>query len=91
MRIAWCTPFSKTSAISEFSAVVVSELRRLPHIEVDIFYPGGAGGRSEPDPGLELDLPAEETLPDYDAIFYNIGDHWAYHGDLVRVLRRVPA
>ena len=90
MRIAWCTPFARRSGIGEFSAAVVSELRGLPDIGVDIFYPGGAGGRSDPDPGAELDSATEQKLSDYDAVFYNIGDHWGYHGDLVRLLRIVP-
>ncbi len=90
MRVAWCTPFSARSGIGEFSAEVVSQLRRLPGIDVDILYPIGAGGRLEPDPGLELDASMEEKLVDYDAVYYNIGDHWGYHGDLVRALRRVP-
>jgi glycosyltransferase involved in cell wall biosynthesis len=90
MRIAWCTPFAEASRIGEFSAVVVSELRSRPDIEVDIFHPLGADGRTEPDPGHTLEGASVEHLRSYDAIFYNIGDHRGYHGGLLRTLRMVP-
>jgi len=90
MRIAWCTPFAERSRIGEFSAVVVTELRSRRGIDVDLFYPAGAGGRTEPDPGEALDGTAIEQLGAYDAVFYNMGDHWGYHGPLLRLIKAVP-
>jgi glycosyltransferase involved in cell wall biosynthesis len=90
MRIAWCTPFTNASRIAEFSAVIVSELRRRSGVEVDIFHPPGADGRTEPDAGHTLDAGSVDDLELYDAIFYNLGDHHGYHGGLLRALRMVP-
>ena len=90
MRIAWCTPFSEQSAIGEFSALVVSALRELAGIEVDIWYPRGAGGRTTPDRGQELDPGSLPALREYDAVVYQIGDHVKYHGTLLAASAEVP-
>ena len=91
VRLAWCTPFARRSGIGEFSAAVDIHSFVAFQTSAPIFrYPGGTGGRSDPDPGVGLHSATEQKLPDYDAVFYNIGDHWGYHGDLVRLLRIVP-
>ena len=89
MRIAWCTPFGKKSAIGEFSALVVSALRKLD-LEVDIWYPRGAGGRTMPDHGRELAHESGPTLREYDAVVYQIGDHVKNHGQLLAASAEVP-
>jgi glycosyltransferase involved in cell wall biosynthesis len=90
MNIAWCTPFATRSRIGEFSAAVVTELRRHSSTAVDILYAQGAGGRTLPDPGMPLGDDAAEQLLAYDAVIYNIGNHSGYHGDLVELANRVP-
>jgi glycosyltransferase involved in cell wall biosynthesis len=90
LRIAWCTPFSEHSAIGEFSALVVSALRDLEGIEVDIWYPHGAGGRTTPDPGQELGDGSVPALRQYEAVVYQIGDHVKYHGSLLAASAEVP-
>ncbi len=90
MRIAWCTPFGEKSAIGEFSALVVSALRELEGIEVDIWYPRGAGGRTTPDRGRELNHRSVPALREFDAVVYQIGDHVKYHGPLLAASAVVP-
>lgn len=90
MRIAWCTPFSEQSAIGEFSALVVSALRGLDGIEVDIWYPRGSGGRTTPDRGRELAHDWVSALREYDSVVYQIGDHAKFHGPLLAAAAQVP-
>ncbi|CAN5130312.1 hypothetical protein BH11ACT1_BH11ACT1_23020 [soil metagenome] len=90
MRIAWCTPFTPMSAIGEFSSLVVTALRELADVDVDIWYPRGTGGRSVPDRGRELVGSWQEALKEYDRVVYQIGDHATYHGQLVRAAAAVP-
>lgn len=89
MRIAWCTPFSERSAIGEFSALVVAALRALD-LEIDIWYPRGAGGRTVPDRGRELAHDCASALREYDSVVYQIGDHAKYHGQLLTAASEVP-
>jgi glycosyltransferase involved in cell wall biosynthesis len=94
VTIAWCTPFGVRSAIGQFSASVVKEMRLLG-ADVDICYPDRAGGRRYPDPGRRLPRGGgtdggEVDLKDYEVVFYNIGNHYGYHGDLLRLAERYP-
>jgi glycosyltransferase involved in cell wall biosynthesis len=91
MNIAWCTPFAPASAIGRFSALVVSELRSREHVDVDIWFPPGAGGRQVPDRGEVLpDDDAELILGRYDTVIYQIGDNSAYHARIVELSHVVP-
>jgi glycosyltransferase involved in cell wall biosynthesis len=80
MRIAWLTPWARKSAIAQFSALVVAELRRVDGTEVDIWYPPAAGGRTSPERGRRIDAYTLDELQGYDAVVYNIGNHEDYHG-----------
>lgn len=90
MKIAWCTPFSVRSAIGGVSGLVVDALRGHQHVEVDLWYPRGTGGRSWPDEGHELGSDAAARLAEYDAVVYNIGDQPDYHGPLLDLSHQVP-
>jgi glycosyltransferase involved in cell wall biosynthesis len=90
VKIAWCTPFSVQSAIGGVSALAVDAMRREPNVEVDIWYPPRAGGRTWPDTARPLDHEAEERLAEYDAIVYNLGDHPGYHGRILDLAHRLP-
>lgn len=90
MRIAWCTPYTPRSAIGQFSARVVSALRDDHGALVDIFYPAGAGGRRWPDPGQPLGSDAPGVLTAYDRVVYNLGNHRAYHGQLLTLMPSIP-
>lgn len=94
-RIAWATPWNARSAIAEFSAHVVSELKQRGH-EVTIL-------RTETGAALELDaLPFDGTVEKletlsasslwwtYDHIVGNVGDNFAFHGALPRVMDELP-
>jgi len=90
MRIAWLTPWARKSAIATFSALVVGELRRDEAVEVDIWYPPAAGGRTVPDRGRRIDEYTLEELRDYDAVVYNIGNHQANHGRIHELTLELP-
>jgi glycosyltransferase involved in cell wall biosynthesis len=90
MRIAWLTPWARKSAIAQFSALVVAELRRVEGIEVDIWYPPAAGGRTVPDRGRRIDGYTLEELRGYDAVVYNVGNHQAYHGRIHELTLELP-
>ena len=94
-RIAWATPWNARSAIAEFSVHVVAELKRRGH-EVTIL-------RTETGASLELDdLPFDGTVEKletmsisslgwtFDHIVGNVGDNFAFHGALPRVMDELP-
>lgn len=90
MRIAWLTPWARKSAIAQFSALVVAELRRVDDIEVDIWYPPAAGGRTVPERGRRIDGYTLDELRGYDAVIYNIGNHEDYHGRIHELSLELP-
>jgi glycosyltransferase involved in cell wall biosynthesis len=90
VKIAWCTPFSVRSAIGAVGALAVDALRRTENVEVDIWYPEDAGGRTWPDAGREIGADTAERLADYDAVVYNIGDQPVYHGPILELSQEVP-
>lgn len=90
MRIAWCTPFSVKSAIGGVNALAVDAMRRVTGADVDIWYPAGAGGRTWPDTGRELQDDAAAQLASYDAVVYHLGDHQGYHGQILELSHQVP-
>jgi glycosyltransferase involved in cell wall biosynthesis len=89
MRIAWCTPYSRHSAIGRVSSLIVEELLRLA--EVDIWHPQTA----EP-----LETPARRITPlmgghadaallaKYDVAVYNMGNHLGNHREIFEAARR---
>jgi glycosyltransferase involved in cell wall biosynthesis/ribosomal protein S18 acetylase RimI-like enzyme len=80
VRIAWFTPFSARSAIAEYSDHVGQAL--AAHADVDLWVADPSEHRSTNLPVVDfqgIPLPVER-LAEYDALFYNIGDHLAFHG-----------
>jgi glycosyltransferase involved in cell wall biosynthesis len=89
VKIAWCTPFAVESAIGGVSALAVDAIRREGAVDVDIWYPAGAGGRTWPDRGREMSDDIDDRLTAYDAVVYNIGDNPAFHGAIFDVSQKV--
>ena len=91
MRIAWCTPFMRRSAIGRVSSLIVEELLRLA--EVDVWYPraedaiGTSGARTIPLTSGPADI---ERLAAYDFAVYNMGNHPGNHREIFEVSRQVP-
>jgi glycosyltransferase involved in cell wall biosynthesis len=65
-------------------------MRQQGGVDVDIWYPAAAGGRTWPDPGMEIADDTEERLSRYDAVVYNMGDHPGFHGAILDLSLRVP-
>ncbi len=91
MRIAWFTPFCRSSAIGRFSMGVVRELSK--RAAVDVWHPV----TNEP---LEVAartvrLAADRhvrarDLDGYDLVVYNLGNHLAFHRQILETARRLP-
>lgn len=92
MHILWVTPFSKSSAIGQFSRLVTNELCKLG-LDVTI-------ASCEADPPSkalchETSLPlllggcsVEDRLHDFDVVVYNIGNNYQYHGSVLNLIER---
>jgi glycosyltransferase involved in cell wall biosynthesis len=95
MRIAWFTPFAKTSAIGECSSIIVRQLAEDHDVVVyasDLNSPQQAW---LPDIKLRLldDTPARaiaNELHSFDIAIYNLGDHYILHGSIFEVSRLHP-
>ena len=89
MNVAWLTPFSRGSAIAEFSQHVTETLAEW--CEVDIWV------SDDEEPRRETPLRTYQLTPErlgrlahYDVVVHNIGDHLAYHGAIVEASRVQP-
>ena len=90
MRIAWCTPFARRSAIGRISSLVVEELLSLA--EVDIWHPQSAEMLDSSAPRITLTGgPADAArLATYDFAVYNMGNHAGNHAQIFEASRRTP-
>jgi glycosyltransferase involved in cell wall biosynthesis len=93
MKIAWFTPFSRTSAIGQYSSVVVKELSQYADVTVYV---------SDTDKAEETWLPEQKQLsllthsPDkvlhalyeFEVVIYNLGDNYLLHGRIFEICRR---
>ncbi len=93
MKIAWFTPFSATSAIGQYSAVVVLELSN--HADVTIFaldISDVKQGRTSVVPVRPIADTSLETICDwinpFDIIIYNLGDHLYLHQKAYETMQR---
>jgi glycosyltransferase involved in cell wall biosynthesis len=91
MRIAWFTPFHKSSAIGRFSRAVTAELGKFA--DVNIWYPpaeethvASVGSICHPDDATI----GPEALASYDLCVYNMGDQIDFHRQAFLASRRVP-
>ena len=89
MRLAWCTPTLSGSAIGTKSELAVIALRERG-VEVDVWFPPGAGGRERLAGQREMTPGCENTFGRYDAVIYCVGDHAGYHGRIVEAAWRAP-
>ncbi len=89
MRLAWCTPMADRSAIAAKSELVVGALR-LAGVDVDVWFPSTARGRSYVAGQREMVPGCEVALERYDAVVYCIGDHADYHGRILEAAWQVP-
>jgi glycosyltransferase involved in cell wall biosynthesis/SAM-dependent methyltransferase len=96
MKIAWVTPYNSRSGIGRWSRMVTRELSHADHAVTIV--------RSEPAEVLNDSdvLPDNEVVrwdevyydPDFwspfDAVAYNIGDHYPFHAGSIELLSRIP-
>jgi hypothetical protein len=91
MRIAWFTPYSLNNTIGGFSETIVMELSRFA--EVDLWHPEVADERPTHVARNRFrrasDLKLRE-LPQYDLVFYNLGDDFSECGEIWKVSEEIP-
>jgi glycosyltransferase involved in cell wall biosynthesis len=92
MKIAWFTPFERTSAIGRFSQSVTASLSL--NAEVDLWLAEDESAKLH---STDLRIiryshlrGLERLLLGYDAVIYNLGDHFRYHGSIYNVSRVFP-
>jgi glycosyltransferase involved in cell wall biosynthesis/ribosomal protein S18 acetylase RimI-like enzyme len=90
MKVAWVTPFVPRSAIAEFSDHVTRALAE--RCSVDLWIHDSPDRRETPLPIVDFrGMPSpEERLAQYDAVFYNIGDHLGFHGAIYDLAMIAP-
>ena len=90
MKVAWFTPFSRRSAIGEYSTHVASALADSCDVELWV---------ATEDSRRKTDLPVRDFaasprllnhLPEYELVVYNMGDHLGFHGAIYDVSRKYP-
>jgi glycosyltransferase involved in cell wall biosynthesis len=95
MKIAWLTPFSKKSAIGEYSASVVRELRKSSDVTVFVsdVQPTGNIWLSDVPMHFLSENPGDEVyqlLSSFDLIVYNLGDNNLNHQNIFEISTRMP-
>jgi glycosyltransferase involved in cell wall biosynthesis len=95
MRIAWFTPFAKTSAIGECSSFIVRQLAQDHDVVVYASDLSDAQQAWLPEVKLRFlsDTPARaiaNELHSFDIAIYNLGDHYILHGSIFEVSRLHP-
>jgi glycosyltransferase involved in cell wall biosynthesis len=95
MRLAWCGPWNGHSAIAAFGQFIVSELLARNH-DVTVFRSEVGEALNErplPTPARveSLDAAGIDTLRhSFDGIIANVGDHYPFHGAIIRLLEKCP-
>ena len=95
MKIAWLTPFSRKSAIGQYSAIILRELTR--HVEVTVFAPDLEDAQDAwwPDcdmrfiPSLKRETILAE-LATFDICVYNLGNYLPFHRDIYELSAQKP-
>jgi len=91
MKIAWLTPLVRTSGISRYSLAVVRSLTALPEIEVDVWHPGTGDDFECPWARARvIGRDGQPGLAAYDAVFYNLGNHYLSHAEIYECYLRHP-
>jgi glycosyltransferase involved in cell wall biosynthesis len=91
MKIAWFTPFCRTSSIGRRSAEIVSEL--LADAEVDVWCPHASDLWETEAPVIpfrDLDSNVVHRLKTYDLAVYNLGNYAPFHTQIFRVSEAHP-
>ncbi|MFQ3567391.1 MAG: glycosyltransferase [Aggregatilineales bacterium] len=94
-KIAWLTPFSRSSAIGQYSAIILEKLAAMAEVTI---FASDLKDRAQawlPDSNLRLlksERPAavEAALTASDVAIYNLGNYYPYHGIIWDYSRRFP-
>src|SRR5437763_8209309 len=89
MRIAWFTPYSRSSAIAKCSRTIVTALAKRH--EVEIWHVEDQEILDAPVPLKRLRSVGEwdaERHDQYDLVVYNFGNYFPFHRDIFLVSRK---
>ena len=96
MKLAWVTPYNTRSAIGRFSRMIVSGLGAADHVVTMVRCEAvEVLNATEALPGAELVRWDEvcstpDFLSSFDAVVYNIGNHYPFHAGALELLHRFP-
>ncbi len=94
-KIAWLTPFSRSSAIGQYSAIILEKLAAMAEVTI---FASDLEDRAQawlPDSDLRLlkrerSATIEAALAASDVAIYNLGNYYPYHGIIWDYSRRFP-
>lgn len=91
IKLAWVTPTTKKTSVSEFSCSVVKRLSSYATIDIVTFDDHFSEEFSDiPNKKINIkDLNLFNSL-DYNYIIYNFGNNWENHGQIIRMSSRYP-
>ena len=81
MKIAWFTPFTKTSAIGKVSAQVCEKMICQHDVEIWTQHSSDLISTTVPVVHFDANIHAD-ALKDYDAIVYNLGNFAGFHREI---------
>ena len=91
MKLAWFTPFSRSSAIARCSLGIVAELAKIAEVDLCHFEAGESREISVPVRRFRTASDVDEqTLSKYDVVVYNFGNHLPFHREIFLLSRRHP-
>lgn len=89
MKIAWFTPFTKTSAIGKVGAQVCEALSRSHQVEIWTHHTEDLIATNVPVVHFDADF-SPDALKGYDCIIYNLGNFAGFHREIMDVAQWIP-
>src|SRR3569832_1505798 len=94
-RIAWLSPYGPRSDVGAFTRCILPHFAKddALRVDCDLFINQCGPSYDSPTPAVEIPQGGSiaELMTRYDAAILNLGNNVENHGDIVKVLRRVPA
>jgi len=93
-RIAWLSPYGPLSDIGAYTRCLLPHFAKPEEgvFDCDLFINSNGASYDSPVPAMEIPMSGEmgEVLSRYDAAFFNLGNNFNNHGQIVAALRGLP-
>jgi glycosyltransferase involved in cell wall biosynthesis len=92
MKLAWFTPFCRTSSIGRFGNVIATALAQIPGCEIEIWthQDGDLHATGLAVRHFDAAQLSARDLAGYDHVIYNLGNHLEYHQPIFEMAQRHP-